>query len=55
MLRVAVFCPPVELANLAGLLREVVLQDFEGEPGGLTPSASVNRVGKLRRVGRTYV
>ena len=40
MFRVAVLGPPVEVAHLASLLREVVLQDFEGESGGLTPSAS---------------
>ena len=42
VLRVAVGRPPVEVSHLASLLREVVLQDFEGESGGLTPSASGN-------------
>ena len=40
MLRIAVGGPPVEVAHLASLFREVVLQDFEGEPGGLIPSSS---------------
>ena len=42
VLRVSALGPPVEVAHLAHrLLRKVVLKHFEGEPSGLTPSASV--------------
>ena len=51
VLCVAALGPPVEVAHLAHrLLREVVLEHFEGEPGGLTPSASASaRARKLTK------
>ena len=52
MLRVAVFGPPVEVAHLASLFREVVLQDLQGEPGGLIPSSSGNTFEAYRYAGK---
>ena len=54
MLRIAVGGPPVEVAHLASLLREVVLQHLQGEPGGLIPSSSGNTSGALIKLSTRF-